>query len=165
MAKVVKDKVVKPDLNTEQLKSEPCKLKPIIEQAIKNLALLDRKALIIPLGNPETPEFRVAFALAQCFKPRSTHCKEMPELKEGDAREIYNKAKSSIKPNDQLDLRRGDPTPILLKFIDAAKDISDTRVARQMRMQTSSEEGQSKIEAGQIRMPTILRKAIPAPTS
>jgi hypothetical protein len=89
----------------------------------------------------------------------------MPELKEGDAREIYNKAKSSIKPNDQLDLRRGDPTPILLKFIDAAKDISDTRVARQMRMQTSSEEGQSKIEAGQIRMPTILRKAIPAPTS
>jgi hypothetical protein len=165
MAKVVRDKVVNPGLNTEQFKSEPCKLEPIIAQAIKNLAAIGSQKIIIPHGNPETPEFRVAFALAQCFKPRSTHCKKMPELKEGDAREIYNKAKSSIKPNDQLDLRRGDPTPILLKFIDAAKDISDTRVARQMRMQTSSEEGQSKIEAGQIRMPTILKKAIPAPTS
>ncbi|MFO0416708.1 MAG: hypothetical protein ACK5Y6_05405, partial [Pseudomonadota bacterium] len=117
MEKVVRDKVVNPGLNTEQFKSEPCKLEPIIAQAIKNLAAIDRYKIIIPPGNPKTLEFRVAFALAQCFQLRSTHCKEMPELKEGDAREIYNKAKSSIKPNDQLDLRRGDPTPILLKFI------------------------------------------------
>lgn len=165
MAKVVTDKVVSPGLNAEQFKSEPCKLEPIIEQAIKNLAAIDSQKIIIPPGNPESPEFRVAFALARCFKLRSTHCKEMPELKEGDAREIYKNAESSIIPADKLALSRGTPTPILLKFIGAAKDISNKRVARQKRMQPSSAEPQSNIESRQIHMPISLKKAIPGPTS